>query len=766
MKKVVLCINILTILSIKSIGSTYYIANTGVDNYPGTEAQPLKTIKAGLLKAKAGDILYLKRGDIFREETTLTASGLSIQSYGDQSKARPDIRGSIRLSSWTRTAGKTNVWETPCTKKVWSLFVNDQLMTLARYPNKGWLHCKNLTNTLDSNAFMEAEEGLQKHVRSTTDYWKGSTVRFRRHSWWFESRPVLAYDGAIGRLTVKYPRLWLVYDAPGNGWGFYIDNNFSELDTAGEWYQDLQAGKIYLWAPGNVDPNTIQVEGTVYYKGMNTRDVSVADISFSYFGRSALSINGKSTVSRCTFKGVGSDSGGEALSIGWDSYDTRVSQCLMKNCLNNGISITVNSANKNIIVEEDTLRNIGSFPGYGGSGVWHASGAIIYAGKGIVIQNSLFDTIGYSGIILGAEGNTVKNNVLKNAMFTLNDGAAIYTNCHRSIIKSNVILYTKGNLESSGPWANLGHGIWPEFLSDFRESVIDSNVCISNGGYGIFLSNNFADTLRGNICFNNGRAQIELSGEKTNASTNRTTNLPQGNLLKDNQFISGTKDQHVILYRPDYVYGTMQNNYLISSFTDSCLGEWSANDGWNITKKTVPYWQNSFASWSDKTCKTTPIKRPSNVQATDSTGIAISFINETSQLKQFSLGKSTFLNPDGTEIKTTIDVKPYYARILLYKTFVPTTTKIAKVNPGFFFTKRYDGTKCSLTFYSSKSGSLQLKIMNLQGKIVLTSKEEIFIGKMTKSFNLKPGYYVVHYSFHGGSLDVYDESRVFSLTTF
>src|SRR5712691_5901067 len=46
--------------------ATYYVATTGNDANPGTQAQPFQTISKGLSLLHAGDTLYL-RGGTYRE---------------------------------------------------------------------------------------------------------------------------------------------------------------------------------------------------------------------------------------------------------------------------------------------------------------------------------------------------------------------------------------------------------------------------------------------------------------------------------------------------------------------------------------------------------------------------------------------------------------------------------------------------------------------------------------------------------------------------
>ncbi len=146
----------------------------------------------------------------------------------------------------------------------------------------------------------------------------------------------------------------------------------------------------------------------------------------------------------------------------------------------------------------------------------------------MVRLNRFVDT-GYAGIILGSDGQTVENNVFVRTMGTLNDGAAVYTNCNASIIRDNIILDTIGDLEYSHPWWPMGHGIWPEFLSDFHDTVITDNTLYGNNGHGIFLPNNFDCTISGNVIVDSRRAALGLYVD---------TDPNQGHVITGNTLVS------------------------------------------------------------------------------------------------------------------------------------------------------------------------------------------------------------------------------------
>ena len=57
------CVAFAVTLSVEAANATvYYVATTGSDSNPGTNSQPLRTIKEGVKRLSAGDTLYVKSG--------------------------------------------------------------------------------------------------------------------------------------------------------------------------------------------------------------------------------------------------------------------------------------------------------------------------------------------------------------------------------------------------------------------------------------------------------------------------------------------------------------------------------------------------------------------------------------------------------------------------------------------------------------------------------------------------------------------------------
>ena len=659
-------ITVLFALSFNAPAATYYCSNAGSDQNAGTsDSASWATLAFAKTKLHSNDTLLLKRQDVFRDTLNLTAvSNPVIGAYGPAGLPKPAISGSVAITGWSVYKG--SIWVAPCPQKIQKLFVNNAMMTIARYPDTGWLRVDTMTENADGSNTVITLAALAQHPGNATGYWTNAQVRWRHWSWWFETRRITAYD-ASGKLSLAGKSVIHIDPANGTrGWGFYIDNKFEELDAPGEWFYDAAAGKVYLYSPGGADPNTMLVEGAYLPFGVRLGGGTMDNICMRQQLENGVIFSRTSVISNCRFQGIGGDSGGSALSASWDIANSHVFNNVFENNLNTGISWYENSGRKGqSVIEYDTLLNTGSFPGYGGTGTWHAVGILVHLSSNVQVRYNYIDKTGYAGILLGSDSNFVYCNIIKRAMWTLNDGGAIYTDCSKSYIRNNIIYDTKGDLTSSGPWYPLGHGIWLEFLGDYRQSVVESNTVVRSGCNGIYLPNNFYDTIRNNVLFDNAVAQLDLDGQLTNSSTGRTQSLAQANVFAGNVCYATTRREKALQFRPEYNYGTLTGNYFCNPFTDSVVsGYGTGNRYYTLYDYTLSQWRSLY-TWADVTAKTDPIKRPAGMSAAKSYGIGTIFINETPSQKSFVLGPGTWVDLDNRPVTGPLSLAPFTSKILV-----------------------------------------------------------------------------------------------------
>jgi parallel beta-helix repeat protein len=671
--------------------ATYYVSNSGSDQNSGrTESAAFATLSFARTKLAARDTLLLRRGDIFRDSLNLsTISDPVIGAYGSAALPQPMVSGSVAITGWSAYQGK--IWAAACDKKIEKLFADNSLMPLARYPDTGWLRIDTVTENSDGSNTAITVKALGLLSRNSANYWRGAQVRWRRWSWWFETRSIASSTTAGILSLAGKSENHIMGDSGCKGWHFYIDKKFEELDAPGEWFYDSVAQKVYFYPPGGVDPSTLLVEGAYLPTGITLAGGNVDNVCIRQQTLYGLSLSKKSAITRCRFQGIGGDAGGAALRASWDIADSRIANNVFENNLNTGISWYENSGRKGqTLIQYDTLLNTGAFPGYGGTGSWHGVGILVHLSSNVQVQYNYIDKTGYAGILLGSDSNYVQYNIIKRAMWTLNDGGAIYTDCSRSTIRNNIIYDTRGDLSSSGPWYPLGHGIWLEFLGDFRESTVENNTIVRSGCNGIYLPNNFTCFIKNNVLFDNAEVQLDLGGLDTNSYIDppRTQKLPQNNQFIGNICFAMTRNQKALTFQSQFDYGAMQGNYFCNPYTDSVVsGYGTGNKRYTLYDYTLAQWRTQF-TWADATAKTGPIKRPSGMSESKPYGKGAIFINESPAAQTFSLGSTSYRDLDGASVSGSITVPPFYSTILVYgDSTLGVTTRPAPGGIGSFSLK-------------------------------------------------------------------------------
>jgi hypothetical protein len=653
MSKFYVIITLILTLASPVFSTIYYVSNEGLDSRDGLSASTSwKTISYAASKARSGDTVLLNRGDVFYESVNLPR-GVSLKAYGIAA-ALPAISGAERIINWSDWAQNSNVKVASVSHKIENLFVNGKLMRIARYPNSGWL----TVSSNDNSSHVVSSTDLAKNPRNAAGYWNGCRMRWRHWSWYYDIRIIESYL-SNGTMTLEGQPV----QGDGNGktgWGFYLDGKLSELDTAGEWFYDSSSKKVYVYPPGQVNFQSAVVEGAWQNKTLSIADANVEGIALRQSLASGIEVTGSAVIKGCRFEGIGSDSGGAAVSFTWDASDVKLVNCRFENNLNLAISIVRNPSKSNpFTVECDTFINTGAVAGYGGRGSWHAAGIIVNVGNKVHVQKCVFDTTGYAAILFGNGGNFAENNVIRAAMATLNDGAAIYTNCDSSTIRHNIILNSIGDWTSSGWHISLGHGIWPEFLSHFKNNVIDSNTCAFCNGNGIFLPNNFRSRICGNTLYGNKGSQMHIEG-----GFYTDDNLPLYDTVTDNIFYAVSKDDYALTYRPEYNYGVIKGNYYCNPYKRELLGQYDSA-GWNVTGYTLETWKSKWAQ-ADNQAKTDFVVRPQSPVAGSLQGESKLVINESAEVKSFTLGNGIYKTLDNKEVTGSIEVQPFSSIVLVH----------------------------------------------------------------------------------------------------
>ncbi|MDX9750648.1 MAG: right-handed parallel beta-helix repeat-containing protein [Flavobacteriales bacterium] len=501
----IVTIALLLVLRTPTFAVTYYISPTGNDAHNGTSpATAWRTIDRAQQATQGmqpGDQMLFQRGGTYPGTLHLNswateAAPILFGAYGEGPD--PIISGGVPVSGWTVYQG--NIWRAPFEEAPKYLIVDGAPMTLARYPDTGWLH-----NVQGSNSSLSDPANLGQ----PDGQWNGATVVARTTNYSYEKMTVTAH--ANGTLTFAP----IGRNFADEDWGFFIQNSLHALDAAGEWYHDAAAGQLYFRPPGDADPNTMEVLASVhahgFVPGWQREHLIVENLVFQ--GQTAAGISTEVAhhviVRHCTFrfgyKGI-SSTGSNNRYINNHFHDTYAS----------AINVQVEPGTR---VENNLFERIALVPG-GGEDGWGYFG-VTASGAGTVVRGNVMDQVGYIAIGTTANG-LVERNIVRHACAILNDGAAItFDDCDGVIVRDNIVEDMVCDLTSVATEHHerykIGFGIY--FGNRvIKNTIVERNTVTRCDGAGIHVDHtklNSGNIVRDNVLFDNA-VQLSISDYSNN----------------------------------------------------------------------------------------------------------------------------------------------------------------------------------------------------------------------------------------------------------
>ncbi len=517
----------------------YFSSSMGNDSRSISEAQniasPWKTISklnSFFNSLNYGDVIYLKRGDVFEGSLIVSKSGITITAYGEGIK--PEITGFKTLSGWYNTGN--NIWETTineATPIVNSVSVNGNFKPVGRYPNasaanKGFLKYESYngkTSITDSK------------IASAGNF-TGGEIIIRKTRWVLDKNKILQHAGNV----INY-QSQSNYDA-AKDYGYFIQNHPATLDVNGEWFFNSTTKKFGIYS-GSDNPNNFEIKAGIIETliDINGQGNIVFDqIKFTGAVTNTIRINSSQNIriSNC-----------EILFSGKNAIDVSNSNTItIENSTideTNNIAFNINASGT--IIKNNIIKNTGTHPGMG-DGDSGSYEAILISGDNNLIENNQIENTGYVPLTFNGNNITIKNNFINNFAFVKDDGGAIYTwnnganapaNYGR-VVSNNIILNGKGAPDGTdNTQQSLAHGI---YIDDNAANVeIIGNSIADCASYGIFIHNAHDIIIKQNTSFNN---LVQLVAEHDNIAPNS----PVYNLsVTDNIFFSKKADQIVAEYK-------------------------------------------------------------------------------------------------------------------------------------------------------------------------------------------------------------------------
>ena len=380
-----------------------------------------------------GDNILFKCGDSWQGSVTISSSGTTGNpiTYGPYGAgASPVIKGTVAiLSPWTQYSG--SIFETAVAQNIDRVFLNGQPLTLARYPNTGYLA---ITDTLNSTT-------LTSNLLNAVD-WTNATVHVRTMHWTIASKKIVSCNTAGKSLTLNAAPVYGLKP----GWGFFINNALQALDTAGEWYYDSLGQKLYVWTPGNDSPANYTVEGSTYQTGFSMNGKSFVTIQgFTITGQAQYGIFGNNVSNVILMGNRISFADAEGIYLNGPNciiQSDTIEGSSQNGVETNGASLTFSG---NVVRDIALIRNFTK----NGLGDLCCSGLGLEAdgGNAQVLGNAV-DSIGYIGLEPNGANDLIENNFIRHCCLTKDDGGGIYTGWQsdsaqtgcRTVIRDNIVL--------------------------------------------------------------------------------------------------------------------------------------------------------------------------------------------------------------------------------------------------------------------------------------------------------------------------------------
>jgi len=144
------------------------------------------------------------------------------------------------------------------------VFFNNEAMTLARYPNEGYIK---IGKVIDPGSVPRISDysdrgGIFEYTDLRHDKWSGQEDVWLQGTFMygFADDNILVESIDTKRKQVKLAKPSLYGVGSERDFRHYVAYNIlDELDSPGEWYVDKKSGVLYFWPPENIDGSSIMV---------------------------------------------------------------------------------------------------------------------------------------------------------------------------------------------------------------------------------------------------------------------------------------------------------------------------------------------------------------------------------------------------------------------------------------------------------------------------------------------------------------------------
>jgi len=325
------------------------------------------------------------------------------------------------------------------------VFFGDKAMTLARWPNEGFVRIVEMVGQpVQSGRHKTHTKGIFVYDGDRPKRWAGEKDVWV-HGYWFHDWA----DQHHRVKTIDTEQRIIEVEPPYHGYGYrkgkwyYALNLLSELDTPGEWYLNRDTKTLYFWPPGPLSGGKTMV--SVHDSVMKLQDVShvtVRGLTMEAARGTAVTVRGGAgdEIVGCTFRILGGwavrVSGGQRHGVvGCDVYETGRGGISLSGGDRKTLTPAGHYAENNHIHHYARVKRVYQ-PG------------ITLQGVGNRASHNLIHNAPHMGMGFGGNDHLIELNEIHSVCYESNDAGAIYTGrnwtMRGTVIRHNYLHHISG----------------------------------------------------------------------------------------------------------------------------------------------------------------------------------------------------------------------------------------------------------------------------------------------------------------------------------
>ncbi|MDO4629936.1 MAG: right-handed parallel beta-helix repeat-containing protein [Planctomycetia bacterium] len=517
-----------------SVAEFHVSVNTGSDENPGTLEAPFATLQKARDVARTVNrddaevvTIYVHPGDYYLSETVAFGEedhDLLICGWNNgKNLDLPRFFGGIQVKDWKKSdfRGLENVYEADLAtlgvkNRFRQLFYDGKRQIWCRYPNYdvrypfsgGWAYVDGKIFNMYTDVPGERCDLVQIKEEDFRNWEKpeeGMICLFPRYNWWNVALGIKESDPEKRTLTLEKPMGYAARPADR----YHVMGFREELDVPGEWYQDVEAQKLYFIPPDDKlmeTSVTIPVPEGIFslksckhvtFRGLDLCGAEKYGVKMDWCENCVVE---KSLLHDMVFFS------GAPVSIagGWHC---QVLGCNIWNSGGHGVEINHSGDRKAFRKAEHNIEN--NYIHHCGQMYRHGIGVIVH-GIGCRIAHNRIHDMPRCGIFHGGQLNTIEYNDISFTNLEMEDTGAIYgggwTGGLGTVIRYNRCTDSIGfGHDSAGKYhfymfawgiyldeANVGTDVYGNIvercqigamhLHNARENHIMNNIFVSNAG--------------------------------------------------------------------------------------------------------------------------------------------------------------------------------------------------------------------------------------------------------------------------------------------